>query len=432
VFDDATIKELAEEHSSGFYICDLDRFEENYRSFLWSFKSIYPKTRLAYSYKTNYLPTLCIRIDELGGYAEVVSRMEYEIARSLGVSGPDIIFNGPVKTGDDYLKAALAGSVVNVDSDYEIAIIEALADEHPELSLRLGIRCAVNLQGASPSRFGFDTDGSDFFERVDRLRAIANVSLEGLHCHTIPPGRSASNYAIVARRLLDLGRKIWGAGGPRFIDLGGGYFSNMSPELRSQFGGEIPTFDDYGGAIAGVFADAFGDGNGPELILEPGLAVVADAFHFVCRVVDIKRAGSKIFALVAGSVYNVRPTKSRRNLPVRRIENGIRSLATGHPPLDVVGYTCMEDDVLHRDYDSTLSVGDLLVFDNVGAYSLVLKPPFIQGDVPVVACRDGQAPGPILKRAETIEDIMATHVVVSPGTDTRSPSPVAGRMKDAS
>ena len=48
------------------------------------------------------------------------------------------------------------------------------------------------------------------------------------------------------------------------------------------------------------------------------------------------------------------------------------------------------------------------MFSNVGAYTLVLKPPFIQGNVPVLAYRRDLDEQVILKRMETLDDIMAT------------------------
>jgi len=413
MFDDDTLERLAGEHPLGFYVCDLDHFDRNYESFLGAFRRHYPKTRIAYSYKTNYLPALCRRVDRLGGYAEVVSGLEYALARRLDVPGEKIVFNGPVKTRDDYALAARNGSIVNCEGEREIEILEALVRDEPGLRHRLGIRCAVRFPSEAPSRFGLDIDDPGFLERVGRLRRLPGVALEGLHCHMIPPGRRPESYAEVARRLLDVARKVWGESGPRFVDLGGGYYSNMSPEMRAQFDTEIPTFDGYGEAIAGVFAEAFGGRGGPELILEPGLALVADAFHFVCRVLDTKRAGERHFALAGGSVYNVRPTKSPRNLPLRHVPaGGARPVG---PPVDVVGYTCMEDDVLHRGYEHALAVDDLLVFDNVGAYTLVLKPPFIQGNVPVISHRADAREPTVLKRAETLDDLMASYELETEG-----------------
>jgi diaminopimelate decarboxylase len=67
----------------------------------------------------------------------------------------------------------------------------------------------------------------------------------------------------------------------------------------------------------------------------------------------------------------------------------------------------MGDDVLHRGYDGPLAPGDYLVFDNVGGYSLVLKPPFIFPAAPVLAW-SGEGEAEVLRRAERYEDVFGT------------------------
>ncbi|MBV1900483.1 MAG: hypothetical protein KUG56_02300 [Kordiimonadaceae bacterium] len=408
MFDDSTLTALSKDYPQGYYICDLDQFDQNFTAFLNAFTTLYQNTKIAYSYKTNYLPILCRRIDELGGSAEVVSQMEYKLALQLGVDGKNIIFNGPVKTLSDYHEAAKNGSLINVDGDYEIDLLEALANDNPGLKHRIGVRCSIPFPNEKPSRFGLDIDCPDFFHRITRLQNIPGVQLDGLHYHSIPPGRSAENYGLIAQQLVGLSRSIWGTQGPKFIDIGGGYFSNMNNSLKDQFTETIPSFYDYGKAITAPFIKAFGNKNGPQLILEPGLALVADALHFICPVIDTKEIRGRKIAVAAGSVYNIRPTKSDRNLPLRCISNKDNEVRRVNPPVDIVGYTCMEDDILHRGFEKPLARGDLLIFDNVGAYTIVLKPPFIQGNVPIIAYREGLPDRLILKRQEKLEDLMST------------------------
>ena len=54
---------------------DTQQFKKNYNELMNAFKEIYNNFNIAYSYKTNYTPKLCKVVNELGGYAEVVSDM---------------------------------------------------------------------------------------------------------------------------------------------------------------------------------------------------------------------------------------------------------------------------------------------------------------------------------------------------------------------
>ena len=79
------------------YVFQEAAFVENYKRFEACFQRLYPNYRVSYSFKTNYTPYICNLVKNLGGYAEVVSMMEYALAKKLGYSDDKIIFNGPSK-----------------------------------------------------------------------------------------------------------------------------------------------------------------------------------------------------------------------------------------------------------------------------------------------------------------------------------------------
>lgn len=87
------IKKLRMEYGDAFYLLDSEQFKRNFLEFKKEFSSIYGNFNIAYSYKTNYIPKLCKIVNELGGYAEVVSEMEVELAQRCGVSPANIILS---------------------------------------------------------------------------------------------------------------------------------------------------------------------------------------------------------------------------------------------------------------------------------------------------------------------------------------------------
>ena len=80
-FDVNTIHSLEEQFGAPLYVFDEEAFVENYRRFESIFQSAFSNYRISYSYKTNYTPYVCKLIHSLGGYAEVVSGMEYHIEK---------------------------------------------------------------------------------------------------------------------------------------------------------------------------------------------------------------------------------------------------------------------------------------------------------------------------------------------------------------
>lgn len=406
-----TLDELADTYGDAFYLVDLDRFRRDYTELLAAFTAWYPDTRLAYSYKTNYLPRLCRTVDELGGYAEVVSGMEYELAERIGVPPERIIFNGPYKRPEDLLTALLAGAVVNLDASYEVPLVEGIGRAFPDRQLRVGLRCNVSA-GGRHSRFGFDAGSPEFEDALARLTRLDNCCLVGFHCHG-SVDRGVAAFAQRTYQLLTLTSKYFPGPPPQMINVGGGFFSDMPPGLREQFDTPVPTFREYGEAVARQVADAYPDG-GPRLVIEPGTAIAANSTSFVARVVDVKTVNGRRIAVVAGSVHNVKPTGHRRLLGIdvhRRLPGRAAADGAIDGPIDIVGYTCMEDDRLATGYEGPVAAGDYVVVEAVGAYTLVMKPPFIQPAPAVVAYDPVLDRFSLARRRERTADIFATYVL---------------------
>jgi diaminopimelate decarboxylase len=400
-----TLKDLERDYGEAFFLLDLEAFRTNYEEFLDAFRSIYPRSQIAYSYKTNYIPRLCWEVDRLGGYAEVVSGMEYELALRVGVDPERIIFNGPYKSKEELEPALLAGSLVNLDADYEVAVVEGIARRHPQARLNVGLRCNFALEEAHSSRFGFDVDDEGgLYQAFKRLAALDNCVIAGLHCHFSTGQRSVGSYARRTRRLLELSASCFPHHPPRFVNIGGGFFSKMGPELQGQFPCPVPSYQEYAAAIAAEIAAAYPGAAGPELILEPGAALTSDVMWFVAKVVARKRIRDREIALVAGSIHNIKPTLHGKQLPMRVVRTANVSEQPGEAPVVVVGYTCMEHDCLYRGYEGAVRPGDFVVFENVGAYTVVMKPPFIRPAPAILVC-DGGDSFAVARRAERFDDL---------------------------
>lgn len=393
----------ATRHGASFYLADLTYFEENCRRFLAAFRAIYPNTNIGYSYKTNYLPQFIRSADALGAYAEVVSRFEFDLAAELGIPGNRVIFNGPVKRSADLIQAFAVGARVNADSITELKqIIEIAGSLRQPTSV--GIRCYLG-EDAPGSRFGIDLSTPEAAEVLAALASTSTLRLTGLHCHH-SGSRSAERYRARMRAMIQLHAHAVSGCALDYIDIGGGFASGMSPALAAQLAGSVASFDDYAEAVAGEMRRAYGEA-GPELILEPGMAVLADTMAFVTRVETLKSLGGRRLAVVDGSVFNIKPLRGSINLPVTVIpaeHDNQRSPG----PWDIVGHTCMEVDTLHTGYDGPIGIGDYIVVENVGAYTNVLNSAFIRG-TPAVLELDGDQPGAVLRRESTVRDLLGTY-----------------------
>lgn len=400
------LNDISTEYGDGFYLLDSDTFRNNFRDLKAAFSSVYSKFNIAYSYKTNYTPKLCKIIDEEGGYAEVVSDMEAEIALRIGVNPERIIWNGPVKNQKKVEELLLKGTTVNIDSLSELEQLLPFLDAHKNAKVNLGVRCNYEVGDGVVSRFGIDIDSNDFLTIIELIDERTNITLVNLQCHFAK--RSVKFWPERAEgmiRTIEKVKSITGKVPPR-IDLGGGLFGHMAPSLKAQFSEEIPDYADYAKAAATVISDYFGD-DGPELIIEPGSALAGDCMKFACKVESIKCVRDNFFATVMGSQKNISMSGVNPPIDIYRHDDIFGEVYKG---IDLVGYTCIEGDVLYKGYNGRLAPGDFVVISNCGSYSIVMKPPFIMLNFPVLdICGDGVE---VIKAAEKFEDVFGHYAYI--------------------
>lgn len=393
------VNELRKEYGDAFYLLDSEQYRNNFLELRDTFHKIYPNFNIAYSYKTNYTPKFCKIVNELGGYAEVVSEMELEIALRVGVKPNRIIWNGPIKNPKKLEEFLVAGGTGNIDSVEELEVVKNIAERHPDKKLNLGIRCNYEVNDGVVSRFGFDVDSEGFKKVLAFVTSTPNVHFINFQCHFAK--RQIEYWPARAKGMVELIDRLGII--PERIDIGGGLFGKMADSLKAQFTNEIPDYQAYAEAAARVFAEYFADKDvKPELLIEPGSAVVGDCMKFVGTVKTIKNVRGKWFATILGSQKNISMTGI--NPPMEVIAMGGEQ--EEYENMDMVGFTCIEGDVLYHNYNGKLAHEDAIVISNCGSYSLVMKPPFILPNFPVLdICGEKTE---VIKRGEVFDDLFHT------------------------
>lgn len=376
------------------YVFDEEGFINNYNNLYNSMKSVYSKYKISYSYKTNYTPYICSLVKDLGGFAEVVSDMEYTLAKKLGYKNSEIVYNGPAK-GKCLEEHILNGGIVNIDNyDEAVRISKIQANKQLKVGLRINLDVGANFI----SRFGLEIESYDFKEAIKVLHK-ANIKIVGLHCH-ISRNRSIETWKKRSDIMLEAAKKYID-GIPEYISFGSGMFADMPKFLKDQFS-NVPTYKEYANAVLKPFTDYYGD-NGPIIFTEPGTTLIARYINFVSKVISIKTIKGRNIATVNGSFENLGEICTLKKLPVNRI--GIIN-ENKYDSIDIMGYTCLEQDLMFKDYSGYLSVGDYLIFENVGAYSIVSKPQFIHPNCEMVAI-DKNNNIKCIMREETFEDVFS-------------------------
>ncbi len=404
--DGVPTEALVERHGSPLFVFSEQTLVRAYRSLHDAFATRYPKVKIAWSYKTNYLDAICRVFHREGARAEVVSDFEFDKALRLGVPFEEIHFNGPGKSREVLERALSGGATVHIDHFDELTLVEEVArdrDLRPGVALRLNF----GVEGIpSWGRFGFNVETGQARDAVIRLLAGDRLELVGLHCHIGTFIQETEAYRQAARTMAEFAnaiRKEFGIA-LRFIDLGGGFASHNT--LKEQYlpGEEsTPSFARYAEAIAdGLSVLDVPPRELPTLVLETGRALVDDAGHLVTTVLANKRLPDGRRALVLDGGVNILFTSNWYKHDV------VPAQPFRGPPEPTVLYgpLCMNIDVL-RDtlLCPAMDVGDRLVFCSVGAYNVTQWMQFItyRPAVVLIGADGGEAE---IRRRERLEDIV--------------------------
>ncbi len=408
-------EQLLQKYGSPLYIISEQRLRQDYRDFYSAFCHPRLNTCIAYSIKTNYLPAICSIIREEGAWAEVVSGVEYELSRKLGIPASEIIFNGPHKTREELHRALGEGAIVNVDNSDELSMVEQIADSLNK-PVRLGIRVSFQYGHSPWTKFGFNDENGDCQRALERIARNPNLNLELLHNHggtfiLVPDmyAKAVDKLIDVAKRARDLGLK------PTMIDTGGGYPSkNSIKPVYDLFGGSERSgdyFKPYATAICSRL-DAARElfGGRPTLVLEPGRALVDGAVQLACTVLAKKNVEGQGKAIIVDAGVNLVPTACYYDHRVNTSVDTFNRQDCQLELVDIYGPLCMQSDRLREQaLLPPLNVGDQLFISNVGAYCHTQSMQFIQPRPATVLLGPN---GPeLVRRREVWSDFFALDVL---------------------
>ena len=407
-YDFELIDKLVKSYGSPLYIFDEDSFVNNYKHFVKAMSGAYDKYQLSYSYKTNYCPYICKLVKELGGYAEVVSDMEYYFAKKIGYKDNQIIYNGPYKDSLS-LDMLSNGGLLNIDNLDELNRVVEFAKKNNKKHFYIGLRINVNIGQSFISRFGIDVDSDDFEKALNVIREVDNLHIQGLHLH-VGQSRGTDSWANRAKRMVEVVDKYFKKDKLKYIDLGSGMFGEMDDFLGNQFTKDRPKYEDYAKAIGSVLNEYYKDysyEDKPILFTEPGTTIINHYIDFVGSVFAIKHIKGQDIVVMDCSKHMLGEICTLKKLPIKVFSNNSNKKTVNNA--NIVGYTCLEHDVMYKGFEGDIAVGDYILFGNVGGYSNVDKPPFILPNCAMIAFSKGEAK--IIKRKETFDDILATYIL---------------------
>jgi len=366
-----------------------------------------PQARLCWSYKTNYLGAICAIFHRAGSLAEVVSGMEYEKARRLGVPGEEIVFNGPAKTEEELRRALSEQAIIHADHFDELRLLERIA-ESTHTKPKIGIRVALDA-GVVPrwDRFGFSLEAGSASQAAQFITQSPHLELGGLHTHIGTYVQDPTAYARAATKLAEFSGHIEAtlATRPTHLDFGGGFASTNTLATQYHSGALVPRQGEYireiGRALSQVNAAR------TPVFLETGRALVDESGSLLTTVLATKRLPNGRNSIVIDAGVNLLFTAwwYRLDIQPTRPSDGFIEDTTVYGPL------CMNIDCVRETIAlPTLAAGDTLLIRPVGAYAFTQSMQFIHlRPACVLIGEHGEIE--LIRRREILDDLLGPELL---------------------
>ncbi|WP_161969701.1 diaminopimelate decarboxylase family protein [Candidatus Methanodesulfokora washburnensis] len=359
--DKTFLMEIAEEYGTPVYVISKRAIVESYNEFVTIAGKYFRNFLVAYSYKANRNPFVCSVFKDLGALADVVSGIELNVAKKVGLPGERIIFNSPYKTGEEIKESMELGIMsLNIDSLEELERVKRIS-HNIRGSLNVGVRIRPEIRAPIPPQFGLDLESAK--KAVRKIKEYG-FNFSQIHAHI---GTQITDLVLwnkfsefMRKAADDIEREIEVPA----INMGGGYPLKRTPKL---FDEETPSLEN----IMRSIREGLDDYN-KTLIFEPGRILVGPSAILLTRVVSkkISRDGKPIL-IVDSSVYSVNTAFYLKH-EVISVDREGRLVET-----DIYGCSCSATDALRIGCMlPPVREGDLLAIMDCGAYSFYLDPEF--------------------------------------------------------
>ena len=349
--------QAASEFGSPLYVYDANKIKHQYNRLVKSFKSV-KNLQLNYAVKALSNISILKYLIDLGSGIDAVSIQEVHLALKGGINPEKIIYTPNGVSMDEIKFASELGVKINIDN---LSVLEDFGNSHPEIPICIRINPHIMAGGNSNISVGhIDSKFGISIHQIPHLKRIVEntkIRINGVHMHTGSDILDIDVFLRAAEILFETANHFKDLD---FIDFGSGfkvpYYPSDSETNIEELGKKLSK-------RFNLFCKSYG--KNLTLIFEPGKFLVSEAGKFICKVNSIKQTTSTVFAQVdSGFNHFLRPMMYGANHHIENISN----------PDDIeryysiVGYICETDTFASNRKISTISIGDLLCFNNAGAY----------------------------------------------------------------
>lgn len=407
--------ELAKEYGTPVYLMDEDKIREKCRAYKSAFQKYFGEKAVPlYASKANCFKRLYEIMTEEGMGIDVVSSGEIFTAVSAGFDMSKAYFHSNNKTDKDIAYAMDNGIGYFVaDNHEEIDAVEREAAKRgikQKVLLRLtpGIdphTYEAIATGKIDSKFGTAIETGQALDIAKYTLEREHIHLRGFHCHVGSQVFEEDVFERAAVIMLEFIAECKEKLGyiAEELDLGGGYgvrYVDSDPYL------DIET---KVGQVAEAVKNACARLNLelPEIHMEPGRSIVADAGMVLYTVGTVKKIpGYKNYVSIDGGMPDSpRYALYKANytcLLANKMEEECNFKAS------VVGRCCESGDIIQEDVMLPESVGryDILALCTTGAYHYSMASRYNKLPIPATIMLKGGNESYVAVKGETLEDLI--------------------------
>lgn len=398
--DSKKLINLTKKYGSPLYVYDAEKIISQYNRIINAFSGV-ENLKINYAVKANSNVSILKLFKKLNSGIDTVSIQEVQLGLTAGFEPENIIFTPNGVSLEEIEEVAKLGVQINIDN---ISILEQFGHHYPNIPVCVRINPHIMAGGNHKisvghidSKFGISIHQVPLIKRV-----IENTGMKinGIHTHTGSDILDIDVFLAATEIIFNTAKDFPDLD---FIDLGSGFkvpykehdISTNIEELGERLTKRFNKFcEEYGKKLT--------------LMFEPGKFLVSEAGFFLAHVNVVKQTTSTVFASVdSGFNHLGRPMMYDAYHHIHNISN-----PNGRERYySVVGYICETDTFGTNRRISEIHEGDVLCFNNAGAYCFSMasnyNSRFKPAEVLVYNGKDY-----LIRKQENINDLLKNQVII--------------------
>ena len=398
--DNQLLLSLSEKYGSPLYVYDAAEITSQYNRIINAFSTV-KSLKLNYAVKANSNISILKLFKKLNAGIDTVSFQEVKLGLEAGFSPENIIFTPNGVSLQEIEEVAKLGVQINIDN---ISILEQFGHHYPNIPVCIRINPHIMAGGNHKisvghidSKFGISIHQLPL---INRVVDNTGMTINGIHTHTGSDILDIDVFLAATEIILNTAKDFKDL---EFIDLGSGF------KVPYKAGDISTNIEELGERLSKRFNKFIKDyGKELTLMFEPGKFLVSEAGKFLAHVNVVKQTTSTVFASIdSGFNHLGRPMMYDAYHHIHNISN-----PDGRERYySVVGYICETDTFGSNRRISEIREGDVLCFNNAGAYCFSMASNYNSRYRPAeVLVYEGK--DYLIRTAETFEDLLKNQVIV--------------------